>query len=204
MLGSASAQDDQGQAPVPAVPQPEPLPQVPQPVPTPPGGVPPTIPGRDLTPTPPTAPPGGLVPPTGASPGALPVPVGSAEPGGPPIPGPAPASGAAPTGGGSGATATFRVTQDRLLGPIGSMRERGRTLFHSKTLGRATLACSTCHRQNDLTAVARAYPRFNPFLRDVATLEQAQNACLARFMRGSPLPYWSRNAVALSIYLVGE
>jgi hypothetical protein len=57
---------------------------------------------------------------------------------------------------------------------------------------------------DDLRPVARVYPRFNPFLRDVATLEQAQNACLTRFMRGSPLPYWSRNALALSIYLVGE
>lgn len=187
--------------PVPQVPEPLPVTPPPPGVAVPPGLVPPVVPGGNI----PTPIPGGLTPQPGASPGAAPVPSAPGAPGLPPgalTPGASPAPSGAPAAG--GAAATFRVTQERLLGPIGAMRERGRTLFYSKTLGRASLACATCHRPDDLQAVVRVYPRFNPFLRDVATLEQAQNACLTRFMRGSPLPYWSRNAVALSIYLVGE
>lgn len=204
-LGGATLAQDDPQQPVPVVP----VPQVPEPLPPTlpppaivPGAVPPNVPGGQI----PTAIPGGgmPIPLPGASPGAGPVPSASGAPQPPLTPGASPAPGGAPAAGGGGAAATFRVTQERLLGPIGAMRERGRTLFHSKTLGRASLACATCHRPDDLRAVVRVYPRFNPFLRDVATLEQAQNACLTRFMRGSPLPYWSRNAVALSIYLVGE
>lgn len=202
------------------LPPPESLQQPPiQPVPLIPGQPPPgnPIPGGNIPGAGPGTIPGtgpGSIPtlspnPTsGGSPGAGTSPGGSGASAGP-GPGPdaspggvTPVSGGAV--GGSSGGATFRVTQDRVLGPVGAMRERGRALFNSRTVGRANLACATCHRPDDLRAVARVYPRFNPFLRDVATLEQAQNACLTRFMRGSPLPYWSRNAVALSIYLVGE
>jgi cytochrome c len=96
------------------------------------------------------------------------------------------------------------VLDERLLGLTGAARERGRRLFTSRTLGAVSASCATCHRIADLAPAARAYPRYNIFLRDVITLEQAQNACLTRFMRGSPLPPGSRNAVSLAIFLVGD
>jgi len=109
---------------------------------------------------------------------------------------------AAATLGLGNAGGSFRVVDEAILGPQEAARQRGRALFFSKQLGGNRTACGTCHDPAHLAPVARAYPRYNPFLREVSTLEQAQNACLSRYMRASPLPYWSRNSTALSIFLL--
>ncbi|MBI4860435.1 MAG: hypothetical protein HY815_09260 [Candidatus Riflebacteria bacterium] len=167
----------------------------------PPSGPPPPEPVGQTGPSLPPAflPPAGLpTPPAGALPGqsAPRSPAQQASPGGA---APAPAAPAA-----GGGTVSFRVLDELMVGPEVVARERGRTLFSSTTLGGRPVACSTCHQAAAMIIIARDYPRYNPFLGTIATLEQAQNACLVRFMRGNPMPSASRNSVALSIYLLGQ
>jgi sulfur-oxidizing protein SoxA len=81
----------------------------------------------------------------------------------------------------------------------------GEKLWNSKT-GTSAKACADCH--NDASAsmkgVAAHYPAFDKTLGRPVNLEQRINLCRARNQQATPLPYESRDLLALTAFVARQ
>lgn len=75
----------------------------------------------------------------------------------------------------------------------------GETLWRSKA-GTADKACADCHQDASagMKGVAARYPAFDKDLGQPVNIEQRINLCRTRHQQASPLPYESRELLALS------
>jgi sulfur-oxidizing protein SoxA len=75
----------------------------------------------------------------------------------------------------------------------------GEALWQNKT-GTLNKACADCHNDasSSMHGVAARYPAFDPKLGRPVTLEQRVNLCRVRYQQATPLPYESRDLLALT------
>jgi sulfur-oxidizing protein SoxA len=73
----------------------------------------------------------------------------------------------------------------------------GEALWKSKT-GVAGEACADCHKDESMRGVAARYPAFDKTLGRPVDLEQRINLCRTQHQQASPLPYESRDLLALT------
>ncbi len=81
----------------------------------------------------------------------------------------------------------------------------GEALWKSKT-GALDKACADCHNNADasMRGVAAHYPAFDPTLGRPVTLEQRVNLCRVRHQQATPLPYESRDLLALTAFVARQ
>ncbi|MDB5638665.1 MAG: sulfur oxidation c-type cytochrome SoxA [Bradyrhizobium sp.] len=81
----------------------------------------------------------------------------------------------------------------------------GETLWKSKT-GAAGKACADCHddARASMKGVAARYPAFDKELARPVDLEQRINLCHARHQQATPLPYESRELLALTAFVAEQ
>jgi sulfur-oxidizing protein SoxA len=81
----------------------------------------------------------------------------------------------------------------------------GETLWKNKT-GAAAKACADCHGDapTSMKGVAAHYPAFDKTLGRPVNLEQRINLCRARNQQASPLPYESRDLLALTAFVTRQ
>src|SRR6202158_1600138 len=81
----------------------------------------------------------------------------------------------------------------------------GETLWKSKT-GAAGKACADCHNdaRTSMKGVAVNYPAFDKELGRPVNLEQRINLCRVRNQRATPLPYESRELLALTAFVAPQ
>ena len=81
----------------------------------------------------------------------------------------------------------------------------GETLWGKKT-GSAEKACADCHddARNSMKGVAARYPAFDKQLGRPVTLDQRINLCRANHQQTTPLPYESRDLLALSAFVAHQ
>ena len=78
-------------------------------------------------------------------------------------------------------------------------------LWKGKT-GALGKACSDCHgdASASMKGVAARYPAFDPVLERPVDLEQRINLCRTRHQQASPLPYESRDLLALTAFVARQ
>ena len=81
----------------------------------------------------------------------------------------------------------------------------GEQLWAKKT-GSAEQACADCHgdARSSMKGVAARYPAFDRALGHPVTLDQRINLCRANHQQAAPLPYESRDLLALSAYVAHQ
>jgi sulfur-oxidizing protein SoxA len=81
----------------------------------------------------------------------------------------------------------------------------GETLWKSKA-GAASKACADCHSdaRASMKGVAARYPAFDKELSRPVNLEQRINLCRARHQQATPLPYESRDLLALTAFVAQQ
>ncbi|TWB52368.1 sulfur oxidation c-type cytochrome SoxA [Bradyrhizobium sacchari] len=81
----------------------------------------------------------------------------------------------------------------------------GEALWGRK-IGEAGKACADCHgdAHSSMKGVAARYPAFDKVLAHPVTLDQRINLCRANHQRATPLPYESRDLLALSAYIAHQ
>jgi L-cysteine S-thiosulfotransferase len=81
----------------------------------------------------------------------------------------------------------------------------GETLWNSKA-GTTGKACADCHNdaRTGMRGVAARYPAFDKELGRPVNLEQRINLCRARHQQATPLPYESRDLLALSAFVAEQ
>jgi sulfur-oxidizing protein SoxA len=81
----------------------------------------------------------------------------------------------------------------------------GEALWQNKT-GALNKACADCHNdaQASMRGVAAHYPAFDPALGRPVTLEQRVNLCRVRHQEATPLPYESRDLLALTAFVAEQ
>jgi sulfur-oxidizing protein SoxA len=81
----------------------------------------------------------------------------------------------------------------------------GETLWKSKT-GAAGKACADCHNdaRASMKGVAARYPAFDKTLGRPVDLEQRINLCRTRYQQATPLPYESRDLLALTAFVARQ
>jgi L-cysteine S-thiosulfotransferase len=81
----------------------------------------------------------------------------------------------------------------------------GEKLWNSKT-GNAAKACADCHDdvRAGMKGVAARYPAFDKELGHPVNLEQRINLCRTRNQQATPLPFESRDLLALSAYVAQQ
>jgi sulfur-oxidizing protein SoxA len=81
----------------------------------------------------------------------------------------------------------------------------GETLWKSK-IGAAGKACADCHddARSSMKGVAARYPAFDKTLGRPVDLEQRINLCRARQQQATPLPYESRELLALTAFVAQQ
>jgi L-cysteine S-thiosulfotransferase len=81
----------------------------------------------------------------------------------------------------------------------------GETLWKRKA-GSADKACADCHRdaQSSMKGVAARYPAFDKALGRPVDLEQRINLCRTNHQQASPLPYESRDLLALTAFVARQ
>jgi sulfur-oxidizing protein SoxA len=81
----------------------------------------------------------------------------------------------------------------------------GETLWKSKT-GAAGTACADCHNdaRASMKGVAARYPAFDKTLGRPVDLEQRINLCRTRYQQATPLPYESRDLLALTAFVARQ
>lgn len=72
-----------------------------------------------------------------------------------------------------------------------------------KTTGAADKACADCHgdARSSMKGIAARYPAFDKALGRPVTLDQRINLCRADHQQATPLPYESRDLLALSAFV---
>lgn len=75
-----------------------------------------------------------------------------------------------------------------------------------KKAGSAGKACADCHgdARDSMKGVAARYPAFDKALARPVTLDQRINLCRANHQQASPLPYESRDLLALSAFVAHQ
>jgi len=75
-----------------------------------------------------------------------------------------------------------------------------------KKLGSADKACADCHGEarDSMKGVAARYPAFDKALGRPVTLDQRINLCRANHQQATPLPYESRDLLALSVFVANQ
>jgi len=75
-----------------------------------------------------------------------------------------------------------------------------------KKVGNADKACADCHgdARSSMKGVAARYPAFDKALVHPVTLDQRINLCRANHQQASPLPYESRDILALSAFVAHQ
>lgn len=81
----------------------------------------------------------------------------------------------------------------------------GEALWARKT-GSADKACADCHgdARSSMAGVAARYPAFDKALARPVTLDQRINLCRANHQQAPPLPYESRDILALSAFVAHQ
>jgi sulfur-oxidizing protein SoxA len=81
----------------------------------------------------------------------------------------------------------------------------GEALWQNKT-GALNKACADCHNdaQASMRGVAAHYPAFDPALGRPVTLAQRVNLCRVRHQEATPLPYESRDLLALTAFVAEQ
>jgi sulfur-oxidizing protein SoxA len=81
----------------------------------------------------------------------------------------------------------------------------GEKLWDSKT-GAAAKACADCHNdaRTGMKGVAARYPAYDKTLGRPVNLEQRINLCRARNQQATPLPYESRDLLALTAFVARQ
>ncbi|MBB4260629.1 MULTISPECIES: sulfur oxidation c-type cytochrome SoxA [unclassified Bradyrhizobium] len=81
----------------------------------------------------------------------------------------------------------------------------GEQLWDRKT-GSAEKACADCHgdARTSMKGVAARYPAFDKALSRPVTLDQRINLCRSNHQQASPLPYESRDLLALSAFVAHQ
>jgi L-cysteine S-thiosulfotransferase len=81
----------------------------------------------------------------------------------------------------------------------------GEALWNKKT-GAANQACTDCHHdaRTSMKGVAARYPAFDGTLGRPVNLEQRINLCRARHQQATPLPYESRDLLALAAFVAQQ
>src|SRR3981081_2149772 len=81
----------------------------------------------------------------------------------------------------------------------------GATLGKKKT-GAAGKACADCHNdaRASMKGVAARYPAFDKTLGRPVDLEQRINLCRTRYQQATPLPYESRDLLALTAFVAQQ
>lgn len=79
----------------------------------------------------------------------------------------------------------------------------GEALWKRKA-GSANKACADCHTDGSMKGVAAHYPAFDEALGRPVNLEQRINLCRANHLQASPLPYESRDLLALSAFVARQ
>jgi sulfur-oxidizing protein SoxA len=81
----------------------------------------------------------------------------------------------------------------------------GEALWAKKT-GSAGKACADCHgdARNSMKGIAARYPAFDKTLGRPVTLDQRINLCRADHQQATPLPYESRDLLALSAFVAQQ
>ena len=79
----------------------------------------------------------------------------------------------------------------------------GEALWGRKT-GAANRACADCHTADSMKGVAARYPAFDAARNRAINLDPKINACRAERQQATPLPYESRDLLALSAYVASQ
>ena len=79
----------------------------------------------------------------------------------------------------------------------------GEALWKRKA-GSANKACADCHTDTSMKGVATRYPAFDKTQGRPVNLEQRINLCRADHQQASPLPYESRDLLALSAFVARQ
>lgn len=81
----------------------------------------------------------------------------------------------------------------------------GEALWKSKT-GAAAKTCADCHddAHTSMKGVAARYPAFDPELGHPVDLEQRINLCRTKHQQATPLPYESRDLLALTAFIAEQ
>jgi sulfur-oxidizing protein SoxA len=76
----------------------------------------------------------------------------------------------------------------------------------TKKVGSADKACADCHgdARSSMKGVAAGYPAFDKALARPVTLDQRINLCRANHQQAAPLPYESRDLLALSAFVAHQ
>src|SRR3984957_8646678 len=79
----------------------------------------------------------------------------------------------------------------------------GEALWKRKT-GASDKACADCHDDGSMKGVAARYPALDKELARPVNLEQRINLCRARHQQATPLPYESRDLLALTAFVAEQ
>jgi len=79
----------------------------------------------------------------------------------------------------------------------------GEALWKRKT-GASDKACADCHDDGSMKGVAARYPALDKELARPVNLEQRINLCRARHQQATPLPYESRDLLALTAFVAKQ
>jgi L-cysteine S-thiosulfotransferase len=79
----------------------------------------------------------------------------------------------------------------------------GEALWKSKT-GAAGKACADCHDGASMKGIAARYPAFDRTLGRPVDLEQRINLCRVQHQQATPLPYESRDLLALTAFVAQQ
>jgi len=79
----------------------------------------------------------------------------------------------------------------------------GEALWKRK-VGSANKACADCHADGSMKGVAAHYPAYDKTLGRPVNLEQRINLCKANHQQASPLPYESRDLLALAAFVARQ
>jgi len=78
---------------------------------------------------------------------------------------------------------------------------RGKSLFTDRTLGTTGKSCADCHTAASLGRVKDAYPKFNPQLGRLESLEERLDTMVRLKLGGDGLPPGDERATSLTLYL---
>jgi sulfur-oxidizing protein SoxA len=96
--------------------------------------------------------------------------------------------------------------QDDLTANPGMLSVLDGEALWGRKVGAANRACADCHgdASNSMKGVAARYPAFDAARQRPANLDQRINACRAERQQATPLPYESKDLLALSAYVASQ
>jgi sulfur-oxidizing protein SoxA len=100
---------------------------------------------------------------------------------------------------------TKAMQDDDTANPGMLWMQDGEALWNSK-VGDSNKSCADCHNDArvSMRGVAARYPAFDAILGRPVTVEQRVNLCRVRHQQATPLPYESRELLALTAFVAGQ